>query len=318
MSAEEELRQTFKQIETDATPNLWPAVVGSIRPRRSPLWHPAIRLGVAAVVVFGIALGARRLVGDDLATQGATEGPLSPSASQPASPSDTGLASSLEPGATVIALPTTPPGTLGGDALATGTLDGDLRSGKLCLWISSAPNQAAALVWPSGFTGRDHPLGVVGPDGQDIAQIGDSVALGGMGAPPGYVPTKAQDPCDTGHIFVVSIVGSVNGNRLDIGEGSLRLVTRQSGTPITCPATFLEPLLLVMTNGSLHLRQFGIGADFEVTWPNGFVAKSGGRITVVDPAGRVVMTQGSDVMNARGVERGRTIDVCGFGERTYS
>jgi hypothetical protein len=232
----------------------------------------------------------------------------SPAISGPNSPSPLGLA-------------TSPSGSAAGDALAIGTLSGTIRNGIACLWLRPTATEQvtpAALVWPFGFGVESEPLRIIGPDGQIVAQVGDQVELGGGGPPVGYVPTSVQDPCGLGSVFVVSEVGSVNGTPSGVREGSLRLETRASGVPETCPSAALYPLMLVMSNDHLMLRIVGSGQDVDASWPDGFTARAGSRITILDPKGSVVMTQGDERADVRGL---RTLDgaieVCGIGPDIY-
>lgn len=240
-----------------------------------------------------------------------------PGAASPSSPVLRSLVSPIPLG-----LATSPSGSVAGDALAAGTLAGSVRDGTACFWLQSSAtgpaSTSAALVWPFGFGVESEPLRIIGPDGQIVAQAGDLVELGGGGPPVGYAPTAAQDPCGLGSIFVVSEVGSVNGTPSGVGEGSLKLETRDSGTPAICPPAVLEPLMLVMSNAHLMLRNVGSGQDDDVSWPHGFNARAGTRITILDDKGSLVMTQGDARADVRGLRSlDGTIEVCGMGPDAY-
>jgi hypothetical protein len=218
------------------------------------------------------------------------------------------------PRGSTLAVATNVPGAGGSDALAIGRLGGERRDGTACTWLSQG-SLRTALLWPFGFSALDDPLRLIGPDGQVLAVVGDDLELGGGGPPVDFVPTAAQDPCGVGRLFAVSTVGTVNGQRVDVGEGSLRLVTRPPGAAMSCPASFLQPVMLVMTDGRLRLRTGG--QDVDVSWPAGFSVLPGNRIRIVDAKGGAVMTQGVPVDDARGIATGGRIDICGFGTTVY-
>ncbi len=73
--------------------------------------------------------------------------------------------------------------------------------------------------------------------------------------------------------------------------------------------------MVVMSDEHLQLRMNGV--DWEVSWPYGFKAVAGERITIVDPDGVVVMRQGDETPTVRGSIVSDQIEVCGFGEVTY-
>jgi len=211
---------------------------------------------------------------------------------------------------------TTPPGSLGMDALATGTLGGARHGGGVCFWIEQGTTRMA-LVWPYGFGALDDPLRLVGPDGQDLARPGDHVELGG-GALPGETPPRPEDdPCGLGKVFIVSGVATVNGARSDVGEGSLRLVTREPGTSAFCSSTVQVGLMLVMSESSLRVQLLSSGDIRTATWPLGFTAHPGGRTTIVDGSGKVVMTQGVEDPTVRARVTASGVDVCGFRDAIY-
>ena len=220
---------------------------------------------------------------------------------------------------TAVGLPvaTLAPGETGGDARGGGILGGRVATGTACFWVSSPGlGVRTALVWPNGFSAAVDPLALLGPDGQVLAQPGDSVVLGGGGPPTGASPAPAQDPCGLGSVFLVASVVEVNGKAVNIGEGSLRLVTHAASAAGSCPSGYLPSLMLVMSGGHLRLRTTD-GTDLDATWPPGFTARSGNRITVVDPAGRVVATQGEEAGNLRGEVRTGSVEICGAGSRSY-
>ncbi len=210
------------------------------------------------------------------------------------------------------------PETSGGDALGGGTLGLERLSGQACFWVRPGGYDYArtALVWPHGFSARDNPVRLIGPDGQVLARLGDLVTLGGGSSPPGFVPGSTQDPCGIGNIFFVSSVVTVNGKPIDIGEGSLRLETRPDNGSTACPKEPLEPLMLVMSDDRLQLRGIAMGEDVPAIWPDGFHAMTN-PIRVVDTKGRDVVIQGVETAKLRGVRTGMSIDVCGLGEVTY-
>jgi photosystem II stability/assembly factor-like uncharacterized protein len=217
-----------------------------------------------------------------------------------------------------LAIVTIAPETSGGDALGGGTLGLDRLAGQACFWVSPGGYDYAktALVWPHGFSARDNPVRLIGPDGQILARPGDLVTLGGGSPSPGFVPSPTQDPCGIGNIFFVSSVVTVNGKPMNIAEGSLRLETRPDNGSTACPAAPLEPLMLVMWDERLELRILASGENVPATWPSGFHAMTD-PIRVVDGKGHVIVTQGVETANLRGTRTATSIDVCGLGEVSY-
>lgn len=327
MNLEERLRESLKAADDrQPSPDFAERVMGAIPPRSGSM-RPRLWLMAAAVFV---AIG---LLGSSFVLSRPVLVPSSPSrqtpnvATSPSSPSEVPAAASSSPSLSPdeIALPTRAPHDPGGgDALLTGVLGGTARNGGWCIWVEAADGYEystavtrASIIWPFGFHAFVNPLRVVGPDGQVLAKVGDTIELGGGGPPQDYVPTPAQDPCALGQIFSISSVGSVNGIAIGIGEGSLKLVTRSPGSSVACPSTFLEPVMLVMGDERLQLRILSSGRDLNVTWPPGFTARPGNRISVIDDNGMVVMTQGVEVSNARGTATDNQIEFCGLGEASY-
>jgi hypothetical protein len=227
------------------------------------------------------------------------------------SPSSSSASPSI---ARALAVATKPPGSIGSDALAVGVLDGQRRDDIACLWLTQDSGREA-LLWPFGFSALDDPLRIIGPDGQALAEVGDEVELGGGSPPLNSVRSGVMDRCSIGALFDVSVVARVNGTEVDVGEGSLRLTTRRPGAMSSCPATFLDPVVLVMSDGRLRLRT--PNGDVDATWPDGFSAKPGNRIRIVDADGVEVMRQGLEVADARGVATADRIDICGIGSAAY-
>lgn len=195
-----------------------------------------------------------------------------------------------------------------------------MTDNRACIWIEPTAEDGVdpvrtALIWPTGFEALDDPLRILGPDAQILARVGDVVELGGGGPAVDYVPTSQQDPCQIGRVFYRSVVATVNGTRVDTGAGSLQIVTRQLGSPGTCGAAFMDPVMLVMSGGHLQLRMDG--TDWEVSWPHGFSAVPGERITILDGNGVVVLRQGVESSTVRGSLVQDQIEVCGFGDITY-
>jgi hypothetical protein len=323
MSLEQNLRDLLREVDKEPAPDLSLAI--GPRLTRRPRWPSMILVASIAIAVLSIGIA----YGQQSAHLSSGDGPASAAAASaavpPAStPGDTPAPSPLQsPDASPptgssptneLAVATTAPGAPGSDALASGRLGGERRDGLVCWWLSQGSFRMA-LLWPFGFSAVDNPLRIIGPDGQSLAAVGDDVELGGGAPPVDYVPTPAQDPCDVGHLYGVSVVGTVNGQRVDIGEGSLTLVTRAPSDAMSCPLPFLEPIMLVMTDGRLRLRTGG--HDVDASWPAGFSALPGNRIRIVDAQGVVVIVQGVQIDNARGITAGGRIDVCGFGATIY-
>jgi hypothetical protein len=217
------------------------------------------------------------------------------------------------------------------DALLIGTLGGGTHPGGACFWFEGEGSSRVAIVWPYGFTARRDPLRLIGGDGRVLARRGDHVELGG-GSAPGYIPTVQQDPCHTGDLYVVGTVVSVNGVRLDVYSGSLRLDIRAPGTSDFCPGTSREELMLGMLDGRLQVQIVSAHELSETpggaaprrtdvwvpaTWPDGFVAKWGNRVTVRNGAGDIVMTQGVADTEVRARVTADGADICGFGDVIY-
>lgn len=334
MSIEEQLRQMLGQVDELPAPNLRPRVVAAIAPRRWT-WMSAWPSRVAASgLVVALVIGVTWL---SFSTFNAPRAAAPPNASSQASiavspsgdlasgsfdapPPTTGAPSPSSTDTGDVVLATNPPSGGGGDALAVGRLGGTVVDGRACLWIEpTAPGGEdpvrTALIWPYGFRALDDPLRLLTPDGQLLARVGDVVELGGGGPPVDYVPTSQQEPCQIGRIFSVSVVVSVNDVRVDVGSGSLQITTRPLGDTGTCGAIFLDPVMLVMSDQHLRLRMNG--TDWEVSWPYGFKAVAGERITIVDNNGFVVLRQGDETQTLRGSIVNDRIQACGFGEVTY-
>jgi len=331
MKTEERLRAFMREVDAMPEPDLWPQVRGRIRPRSRPrtrlAWAipPAVAgslVVIALVTILGRAApsGPGTSAGIPTPTVGETPaGTVASGApSAAASPSPGAMASSPPPqvpsGSLVVA--TLPPGAGAGDALASGLLGGRELGGTGCFWVDIQGGSREALVWPHGFAASADPLAILGPDGQLLATTGDTVDLGGGAPAAGASITRAEDPCSLGRLFLVSVVASVNGTPVSVGEGSLRLTTRPAGAVAACPSGYLPTLTLVMAGGSLRLRPAN-GADLNASWPDLFGAKPGARIMVVDPSGRVVATQGVGAANLRGQISATGVAVCGVGTRTY-
>lgn len=222
--------------------------------------------------------------------------------------------SSSPAGDGVFDVPTTAPGESGSDALAEGVLGGTLLDGRVCFWLAQ-PDARTALVWPYGFRATGQPLTLLGPDGQRIAEPGDRVGLGG-GAPGPDAPTRDVDPCSFGRVFVVSTVGTVDGRTLNLRGGSLRLETRALGELTNCPEDPLREVMLVMSGGRLRLRL--PEGDVDATWPAGFSAVPGSRISIVSNSGLLVLVQGVPLNDLRAARSGAGLDVCGLAEATFN
>jgi len=217
---------------------------------------------------------------------------------------------------------TAPPESGGADALGGGVLGGKVLNGVACFWFdqpnSADPANRVAIGWPFGFRAFVRPLRIVGPDGQVLARVGDVVEAGGGGSPPGEPLTAEQDPCRIGRFFAIGeVAATVGGTRMWIGEGSLALLTRPKGLRSDCPGAPLEPLMLVMSDSRLRLRLIDRGVDIDATWPAGFQAIRPNGAQILDSSGRLVMEQGREVRNARGVATEAGLAICGIGETVF-
>jgi hypothetical protein len=75
--------------------------------------------------------------------------------------------------------------------------------------------------------------------------------------------------------------------------------------------------MLVMAVTQLAVVAVATSQTFFATWPDGFVAVPGPRITIGDSDGRVRMTQGVENPDVRARVEAGVVDVCGFGEMIY-
>jgi hypothetical protein len=75
--------------------------------------------------------------------------------------------------------------------------------------------------------------------------------------------------------------------------------------------------MLVMAVPQLAVVDVATSQILFATWPDGFVAAPGPRITIRDPDGRVRMTQGVENPDVRARVEAGVVDVCGFGEKIY-
>ncbi len=123
---------------------------------------------------------------------------------------------SLNPGE--LRLSTAPTGSSSGGRISlSGTLGGEVRGERACLWITSsgASSSRVALVWPAGYHAYaiDTPAGqqvqLNAPDYRVIASTGSTVTLSGSG-PQAASPGADEDPCGIGSVFVVAGVVSVS------------------------------------------------------------------------------------------------------------
>ena len=279
----------------------------------------AATITIVALVVLGLSM---------LITSGPSAGPKAAAISTPTTPSATSAPPSPTPTASIVASasPTLAPGVLpvattspnsgGMDALWISTLEGGTYPGGACFWLETEDSVRVALQWPYGFTARRDPLRLIGGDGQVLAKRGDHVELGG-GSFPGYIPTPEQDPCKTGGLYVVSAVVSVNGVRLDVYSGSLRLDIRAPGASGFCRATPRQELMLGKLDGRLQVQIMSTGEWVPATWPDGFAAKWGNRVTIRNGAGDIVMTQGVETPSVRARVTTDRVDICGFGDVIY-
>ena len=67
-------------------------------------------------------------------------------------------------------------------ALATeGRIQGEVKNGHACFWITTLDGALVSLVWPAGLTARDNPLRVEDSEGRVVAAVGaDPAKLGGQ------------------------------------------------------------------------------------------------------------------------------------------
>ena len=130
--------------------------------------------------------------------------------------------------------------------------------------------------------------------------------------------TAAQDPCGIGSFFAVGeVAATIGGRRMWISEGSLALVTRPKGMRYDCPSAPLEPLMLVMSDSRLRLRFVNSAVEIDATWPAGFSAIRPNNAEVIDASGRLVMEQGREVRDARGIATTTGLAICGIGEQVF-
>lgn len=75
--------------------------------------------------------------------------------------------------------------------LPGGPLEGEVRDGYACFWFPVEGGGFVSLVWPEDLIARDHPLRVENPEGEVVAQVGDTVA-GMVGGHPSDIPGRRE------------------------------------------------------------------------------------------------------------------------------
>jgi hypothetical protein len=64
-------------------------------------------------------------------------------------------------------------------ALASGVLHGSVNfDGTACFWLGEDGGRTA-LYWPYGYTAGGWPLGIYDENGNRLAQVGDTISVGG-------------------------------------------------------------------------------------------------------------------------------------------
>jgi hypothetical protein len=72
------------------------------------------------------------------------------------------------------------PGEPGEAAAIEGVLRGDASVDGGCLWLEQSPSgKPSAVLWPEGFGARFDPVQLIGPDGEVVAQEGDTIIASG-------------------------------------------------------------------------------------------------------------------------------------------
>lgn len=95
----------------------------------------------------------------------------------------------------------TAPGDAEGGELREGTLGGDASLEGGCAWLDTSDGRLEVL-YPEGYEVRFEPLRLLGPDGETIAEEGDTVRVRGR------VAEDRMSICQVGTIFQASEVVS--------------------------------------------------------------------------------------------------------------
>lgn len=96
--------------------------------------------------------------------------------------------------------PTSGSTTDGGGADLVGTLGGDGQLEGGCAWLESEAEGRVEPRWPEGYRVAFDPVRLLGPDGEVVAEAGDSVRVSGA------VADDVMTVCQVGPVFDVTEV----------------------------------------------------------------------------------------------------------------
>ncbi|MGH3441135.1 MAG: hypothetical protein ACRDUY_03645, partial [Nitriliruptorales bacterium] len=101
------------------------------------------------------------------------------------------------------------------------TLGGDPHLEGGCVWLDRVPGEPApgeadryTPTWPAGYTAEFDPIRLVGPDGEVVAEEGDTLRVEGA------VDENRVTTCMTGPVFVVERILGTNGDQGGSGGSS--------------------------------------------------------------------------------------------------
>lgn len=96
--------------------------------------------------------------------------------------------------------PTAGSTTGGGEADLVGTLGGDAQLEGGCAWLESEAEGRVEPRWPEGYRIAFDPVRLLGPDGEVVAEAGDTVRVNGA------VADDVMTICQIGPVFDVTEV----------------------------------------------------------------------------------------------------------------
>ena len=88
----------------------------------------------------------------------------------------------------------------GGEADLVGTLGGDAQLEGGCAWLETDAEGRVEPRWPDGYRVAFDPVRLLGPDGEIVAEAGDTVRVTGM------VADDVMTICQVGPVFEVTEV----------------------------------------------------------------------------------------------------------------
>lgn len=97
-------------------------------------------------------------------------------------------------------MPTTGSPTVGGEADLVGTLGGDAQLEGGCAWLDTEAEGRVEPHWPEGYRVAFDPVRLLGPDGEVVAEAGDTVRVSGA------IAGDVMTVCQIGPVFEVTEV----------------------------------------------------------------------------------------------------------------